>query len=274
MRWRQFLTPVESIDADEAARMLDQNTDLTILDVRQPGEYEQGHIPGARLLPVDQLLDKIDELDRHEPLLVYCASGGRSRMAAQLLAGKGFDNILNLSGGFKAWEGGMALGEFDRGLEYFSDLDSVDEILKVAYGLEEAMEEFYKYTARDLRAKDGSSQELVDLFETLGRFETGHKKALMNVHVLTPDVTTMPLPLEGGLSSEEYMNRLGLDPEKTTDILEFAMAVEIQAMDMYMRASQKAHADGKELLLRLASEEKKHLKQLGRLMDRYVKETV
>ena len=62
MNWRQFLTPVQSIDTDQAKSYLaDKQVDeLTILDVRQPKEYEAGHIPGAVLAPLPELTDHMD----------------------------------------------------------------------------------------------------------------------------------------------------------------------------------------------------------------------
>ena len=73
MQWKQFFTPVESIDAGQAKEMMakTETGDMTILDVRQPGEYKAGHIPGASLIPLPQLTDRLAELDREKPLMVY-----------------------------------------------------------------------------------------------------------------------------------------------------------------------------------------------------------
>jgi rhodanese-related sulfurtransferase len=73
MRWKQFFTPVESIGSAQAKEMMaDAGAgDMMILDVRQPSEYSAGHIPGATLIPLPQLADRLDELDREQPLMVY-----------------------------------------------------------------------------------------------------------------------------------------------------------------------------------------------------------
>ena len=73
MHWKQFFTPVESIDAGQAREMMSKtdNDAMTILDVRQPGEYSAGHLPGATLIPLPQLTDRLAELDREKPLMVY-----------------------------------------------------------------------------------------------------------------------------------------------------------------------------------------------------------
>lgn len=73
MRWKQYLTPVQSIDALEAAELINGKTSksLTLLDVRQPKEYRQSHIPGATLIPLPELRERVGELDPDIPILVY-----------------------------------------------------------------------------------------------------------------------------------------------------------------------------------------------------------
>ncbi len=73
MRWKQFLTPAKSFNADQARSYIaDRSSDeVTILDVRQPGEYEAGHIPGAKLIPLPDLADRLDEIDPDKPAVVY-----------------------------------------------------------------------------------------------------------------------------------------------------------------------------------------------------------
>lgn len=112
MRWKQFFTPVQSMSAADVREYLSDKTlqEVTILDVRQPGEYEAGHIPGAKLVPLPELTDRLEEIDPSKPVVVYCAIGGRSRVASQTLSGKGYDHVINLSGGYKAWNGQSAFG--------------------------------------------------------------------------------------------------------------------------------------------------------------------
>jgi rhodanese-related sulfurtransferase len=73
MRWKQFFTPVRNMDADEAGRYFSEHGsgDYTLLDVRQPGEYERARIPGGRLIPLPELLDRLGELDATKPILIY-----------------------------------------------------------------------------------------------------------------------------------------------------------------------------------------------------------
>lgn len=73
MRWKQFLTPVQSFNVDQARDYIAQNPagGVTLLDVRQPGEYEAGHIPGAKLIPLPDLGDRLDEIFPEKPTVVY-----------------------------------------------------------------------------------------------------------------------------------------------------------------------------------------------------------
>ena len=73
MRWKQFLTPVQSIDAEEAKNYIatHQEGTYTLLDVRQPKEHAQEHLPGSRLIPLPELTDRLGELDPQTPVIVY-----------------------------------------------------------------------------------------------------------------------------------------------------------------------------------------------------------
>lgn len=73
MRWTQFLVPVKSMDADEIRAFMDAHplTDLTVLDVRQLSEYETGHLPGAKLIPLPELPDRLAEIDPNKHTIVY-----------------------------------------------------------------------------------------------------------------------------------------------------------------------------------------------------------
>jgi sulfur-carrier protein adenylyltransferase/sulfurtransferase len=70
---KKLFTPVESIDADTARAFIAEHKEgtYTLLDVRQPKEYERVHIPGATLIPLPQLTDSLDQLAREKPIIVY-----------------------------------------------------------------------------------------------------------------------------------------------------------------------------------------------------------
>ncbi|WP_080845173.1 rhodanese-like domain-containing protein [Cytobacillus gottheilii] len=76
-----------------------------LIDVREPNEYEAGHILGSRNIPLSQLKTRLQELRPDKPVYLYCQSGMRSGRAAQLLSRKGYKNLSHLQGGFKKWSG-------------------------------------------------------------------------------------------------------------------------------------------------------------------------
>jgi sulfur-carrier protein adenylyltransferase/sulfurtransferase len=73
MNWKQLFAPVKSMKADEAKNYMAQQREGTyaLVDVRQPGEYEKGHIPGARLIPLPELGGSLHKLDPQKPTIVY-----------------------------------------------------------------------------------------------------------------------------------------------------------------------------------------------------------
>jgi rhodanese-related sulfurtransferase len=77
-------------------------TGACVVDVREPGEYAEGHVPGARLIPMGQLTSRLDELDHTEPVYLICASGNRSGAMADVLSSRRFESV-NVLGGTTAW---------------------------------------------------------------------------------------------------------------------------------------------------------------------------
>jgi hydroxyacylglutathione hydrolase len=95
---------VQDISAAELRKMVESEEALTILDVREPWEFEMGHIPGAVLIPLGQLSVRVGELSTEQRTAVICQSGSRSQSAAALLAQKGFARVYNVIDGMSAWE--------------------------------------------------------------------------------------------------------------------------------------------------------------------------
>ncbi|NYT00849.1 MAG: rhodanese-like domain-containing protein [Methanocellales archaeon] len=96
-----FLT----ISPSEAKQLIDSNPDIVILDVRTFGEfYQEGHLKDAINIPIDELPERVGELDKNEDTIVYCKSGFRGAQASQILADNGFTKVYNIDGGFDAWK--------------------------------------------------------------------------------------------------------------------------------------------------------------------------
>ncbi len=77
--------------------------ETTVLDVRRRSEWDEGHVPGARHIPLAELTTRLDELRGAGPLLVHCQGGSRSAVAASVLRASGFDEVSNVEGGYAAW---------------------------------------------------------------------------------------------------------------------------------------------------------------------------
>ena len=85
-------------------RELDQKKGMMLLDVRTTKEYGKGHIPGAVHIPLDEIGDRIKKVKKDKELVVYCQSGTRSIWAIKRLMGMGYKNLVNLKGGYSAWQ--------------------------------------------------------------------------------------------------------------------------------------------------------------------------
>lgn len=88
------------IDIDTLAAQLDAGS--PVFDVRQPDEYEEAHAPGVRLVPLDQVPERVEEFPTDERVYVICKSGGRSAKAVEFLRTRGVDAV-NVAGGTSAW---------------------------------------------------------------------------------------------------------------------------------------------------------------------------
>jgi rhodanese-related sulfurtransferase len=93
------------VDDAQGQLMLRETAGLVVVDVRSPQETRSGILPAARLIPVDQIEERMGELPKGAPILLYCAGGGRSAAACEFLAKEGFDRLHNLTGGFSSWTG-------------------------------------------------------------------------------------------------------------------------------------------------------------------------
>ena len=94
---------ISTISVRDLKRKMEANGAITILDVREPFEYEIAHIESAKLIPLGELPDRLDELERDGEILAHCKSGSRSAQAVEFLRRNGFTNVFNVAGGIAAW---------------------------------------------------------------------------------------------------------------------------------------------------------------------------
>jgi adenylyltransferase/sulfurtransferase len=99
------------ITAEELQReMSEKGSDLVLIDVREPHEWEIAHIEGARLIPLGQLPERLGELDGHAEIVTHCHHGSRSMKALHVLKGAGFSRVRSLAGGIDAWADRVEVG--------------------------------------------------------------------------------------------------------------------------------------------------------------------
>ncbi|MEN2766006.1 rhodanese-like domain-containing protein [Ornithinibacillus xuwenensis] len=104
LRQRSYLKTITETQFREGYRK------AQLIDVREPQEFKNGHVLGARNIPVTQMKQRLIEIRKDKPVYLYCQSGARSSRAAQLLHKKGYQEIYQLKGGFKKWTGKVKNG--------------------------------------------------------------------------------------------------------------------------------------------------------------------
>lgn len=95
---------MQQITATELKQRLDSGDDIQLIDVRQPDEYAFAKIEGAKLIPLGEVVRRMNELDDSKETIIHCKMGGRSAKAIELLQQAGFKgNMSNMKGGITAW---------------------------------------------------------------------------------------------------------------------------------------------------------------------------
>ncbi|MGL1863951.1 MAG: rhodanese-like domain-containing protein [Pseudodesulfovibrio sp.] len=270
--------PIKLMNTDQAKAYMDGHKpdQYILLDVRQDWEYEEFHIPGARLIPLVELPDRMDEVGKDKPVIAYCASGGRSMAAAALLEGHGYADITNVVGGAMAWQGHVAYGPMELGMIEFTGKETPVEIILKAYAMESSLQVFYAQ-----RADMAETLERIELFMQLAGFEDRHKDTLFTLYTKTigenmdrdafeaEAFNSVGFVAEGGVEIQEFIDEFAEAFDNDQGMLQVAVMVEAQALDYYLRCAMQAESgEAKDMLQLLAREEKAHLKLLGKFMDK------
>ena len=246
--------------AEARAWMAEHEPDaFVILDVRQPAEFERGHLPGAVLLPLPELPFRLDEVPRDRRVFTVCHAGMRSMSAALQLRAAGWEDVVNLAGGTAAWDGGVAVGSAELAEALFRPAEGPEALRATAAAMERATEAFYRRAAERLR-EAGDAPAAV-LLEGLAREEAAHADALAD-----PPVGAGPFA-EGGLPLADLLAWLDAG-RPATAILDLALAMEATAFDRYAHLLRAEPApEARALLERLAAAEHRHLHELARLRE-------
>jgi rubrerythrin len=189
-----------------------------------------------------------------------------------MLSGKGFDDVIKVAGGIKAWDGHVAVGPEEMGLELLTGKESLEETLVAAYSLEAGLRDFYLSMIEKVRQED-----IKHLFQKLSKIEIIHQDRIFNEYLQVSgkqvnreafENDLVINAVEGGLTTDEYIQMFKPDWESAVDIISLAMSIEAQALDLYTRASERSKDPrSAQALKKIAEEERVHLEQLGKLMD-------
>ncbi|MBU9721842.1 MULTISPECIES: rhodanese-like domain-containing protein [Bacillaceae] len=110
---------IKQIDVNELKELIkDLPSDKVVLDVREPEEYESGHIPGIPLLPMRSIPSMLNGFNEDKEYIFICRSGNRSQNVSLFLKENGFENVVNFNGGMLSWD-----GEEKEGPEFYIESD-------------------------------------------------------------------------------------------------------------------------------------------------------
>ena len=191
------------------------------------------------------------------------------------MTGRGFKLVYNLKGGIAAWQGHAAVGPSEMGMVLIKGNETPREVICLAYGLEEGLRKFYS-----MSVELAIDPKIVALLTKLAEIEVKHKQRLFDIY-LTIDPTALNVEtfenritselVEGGFDSDKLLEQSRITFKTAARVLDFAMTLEAQAMDLYMRYAQRSENPAvKNLLFDMANEEKAHLKSLGDLLDKHI----
>jgi len=271
-----FFKPVPSISPDEVREYIKKNLpgNFSLLDVRQPVEYEQGHLPGARLVPLHELPSRIGELDPEKTTIVYCRSGNRSRSAAGLLMSAGIKNVLNMEGGILRYNGIIASGPPEAGMFCFPETLTPEQLAAVAWFLEDGTIRFLEHVRENIPSNGGSA-----IIRELLEAKNAHKVTLEKLYTeLTRKPPSADFPRDVlDVPAEEVMagcikvsEALQWSRGKTlTDVMELLITLGANSYDLYLKLGRtvKSEEAGRIFNL-LADEEERNIDHISSAFEK------
>lgn len=267
---------VKSISPDEVRNIVKGKSadKYCLLDVRQPGEYEQGHIPGAQLVPLAELQSNLDSLPKDKMTIVYCRSGNRSRSGVGILNGGGFDDVFNMEGGMLAYNGLVAVGPPEAGVFCFSENMTPEQLIAMAWYIEDGSQQYLDHVK-----KITQEQEMKADFTRLTEHKIAHKDSLTQLFqkisgqgaIESFPTTVLQRPphnvMAGCVSVPEAVN--WSQNKSDADILDFLMALEANTFDLYLKLGRQVVSDrARSVFMELAEEEAGHLEQLAAIFEK------
>ena len=242
-----------------------------LVDVRQPEEYIQEHIPGSKLMPLDELEAVLGELPAQKDIFFYCRSGARSQAAAiiSLDSGNPLQRVYSLIGGMLGWDG-QSLADLPR-MAVFEEDAAIPDLMLTSMDLEKAALRFYEFIFDNY-----ADASFAPILKTLSLAEEAHAKT---IYAYWQKTQANPLSfkelfasldgeiLEGGETLMDATKRLAsLNDHDCRAVMEFALNIEIQAYDLYRNmANIMTEATAQDAFLSIAQMEKKHMELLARV---------
>ncbi|MDD2465079.1 MAG: rhodanese-like domain-containing protein [Desulfobulbus sp.] len=243
-----------------------QESDYVLIDVRQPDEYAQGHIPGSVLIPLAQVSERLHELPVDKDVVVYCRSGHRSKAAALFIASRPYvaATVFNMVGGILAWNGHLLPAVPN--LKVF-DLEGSDQaVLYRAMDVEKGADRFYtalreRYQsvawAESLTALAGAEEAHAQLiYQQWATGETDPPSFAAVYAGLAGDI------VEGGYTCAALLASLEEQPlEPCRSTLEMALTVEYSAYDLSRNIAHRFQGGPLEKMFNsIAEAEKEHMR--------------
>ncbi len=257
-----------SVEGFQRLRQALHERDYLLIDVRQPAEYAVRHIPGAILMPLPDLEERLFELPDDRDLVFYCASGGRALAAASLTAEAEVTQrpVRNLLGGILAWEG-RTVADFPR-IRAFENIDDPEALMTTALGMEKAAAGLYAAMAERYPLP-----AIASVCRRLQAAETTHARTvfdhLKRLRPSLPDFDALYASvsgnvLEGGVSVGEALSRIAAAADAPCPmVIEWALRMEYAAFDLYrVIAEGTEDAVARSALLDLSQAEKAHMRTL------------
>ncbi len=262
---------IKSIDSTQLNQLINHKQPPFLLDVRQPEEYEIKHIPGSVLIPLGQLEFKYENLPKDQPIVVYCRSGARSNIGANILCNLGFDNLINLRHGILEWSYETVTGKPQKVLTS-EQVSSAIDVLIIALKNEIFGKLFYgnEYESTENEMVKSVLFYLADMEEQhIGRIYKEYQH-LCDKHKLIPKdldiIQREAAPLDPMWKEEVFAT------SDIISIVEQAVQWEYKAYDYYKLSAERIEEESiKSMLYDLAFEERAHASTLMNLLGRLAK---
>ena len=264
------------ITPNDLKKYIEENEEknYTIIDVRQPEEYWDSHIPGSKLIPLPDLVSKKINLPETGDLIFMCRTGARSSAAA-IFASPDINTgqaVYNLRGGILDWFGKTLPGVPE--VQLLGNLGDFDDVMLSAMDLEKGAWNYYKTILEKF-----PNEPFKNAMEYLSLAEADHAEALYSIMERRkddPDGTPLPTfddlfygmkgdILEGGMSLAAAMEKLeSIKEDRAVHILELSLEIEYAAFDLYKNAARMVDdPEIKKILNGIANGEKNHMAKLA-----------